>query len=85
MIARNVDRSKLWAVQTPQVFRLQVIRRALSAVFEKGLLVTDDTAACEIIGQPVKLVESATPNPKATSPSDLPFIELLLRQHASKR
>jgi 2-C-methyl-D-erythritol 4-phosphate cytidylyltransferase len=80
VIARNVDRSKLWAVQTPQAFRLEVIRRALSAVLENGLLVTDDTAACELIGQPVKLVESATPNPKATSPSDLPFIELLLRQ-----
>lgn len=80
IIARNVDRSKLWAVQTPQVFRKEVIVRALSAVLEQDLLVTDDTAACELIGQAVKLVESTTPNPKATSPSDLPFIELLLRQ-----
>jgi 2-C-methyl-D-erythritol 4-phosphate cytidylyltransferase len=78
-IGRNVDRSKLWSVQTPQVFRLEIIRRALSTVIERGLLVTDDTAACELIGQPVKLVESTTPNPKATSPADLPFIELLLR------
>jgi 2-C-methyl-D-erythritol 4-phosphate cytidylyltransferase len=78
-IERNVDRSKLWSVQTPQVFRLEIIRRALFTVIERGLLVTDDTAACELIGQPVKLVESKTPNPKATSPADLPFIELLLR------
>lgn len=78
LIARNIDRARLWAVQTPQVFRVEVIRRALSAVRERGLAVTDDTAACELIGQPVKLVESALPNPKATSPADLPYLELLL-------
>jgi 2-C-methyl-D-erythritol 4-phosphate cytidylyltransferase len=83
MIARNIDRSRLWAVQTPQTFKVGIIRRAISAVLERGLLVTDDTAACELIGQPVKLVESATPNPKATSPADLPFIESLLRQMKS--
>jgi 2-C-methyl-D-erythritol 4-phosphate cytidylyltransferase len=77
-IARNVDRSRLWAVQTPQVFRKEVITRALAKVLEQNLLVTDDTAACELIGQPVKLVECKTPNPKLTSPADLPFIELLL-------
>jgi 2-C-methyl-D-erythritol 4-phosphate cytidylyltransferase len=79
-IARNIDRSRLWAVQTPQVFRLEVIRRALGEVFGRGLLVTDDTAACELIGQPVQLVESKTANPKVTTPADLPLIELLLRQ-----
>jgi 2-C-methyl-D-erythritol 4-phosphate cytidylyltransferase len=79
-IARNVDRSRLWAVQTPQTFRVEVIRRALQTVRERGLLVTDDTAACELIGQRVKLVESPAPNPKATAPADVPYIELLLRQ-----
>lgn len=78
MITRNVDRSKLWAVQTPQAFQVEVIRRALRVVREKDLPVTDDTAACELTGQPVKLVESAAPNPKVTTRADLPFIELLL-------
>lgn len=77
-VARNVDRSKLWAVQTPQVFRKEVIAKALGKVLQEKLLVTDDTAACELIGQRVKLVESRSPNPKATAPADLPFIELLL-------
>jgi 2-C-methyl-D-erythritol 4-phosphate cytidylyltransferase len=77
-IARNVDRSKLWAVQTPQVFRKEVILRALEEVLTRNLHVTDDTAACELIGQPVRLVESLAPNPKATSPADLPFIGSLL-------
>ncbi len=81
-IARNVDRSKLWAVQTPQVFQVEVIRRALKEVFEKGLLVTDDTAACELIGQPVKLVECKSPNPKVTTRADLPLIELILQQRS---
>src|SRR5437870_6651266 len=79
LIERTVDRSRLWAVQTPQTFRVEVIRRALTAVREKGLVVTDDTAACELIGQPVGLVESAGSNPKVTVPADLAYVELLLR------
>lgn len=79
-IIRTLDRSRLWAVQTPQTFRVEVIRRALLAVRQKGVVVTDDTAACEYIGQPVELVVSAEPNPKVTRPEDLPYIELLLRR-----
>jgi len=79
LVVRTLDRARLWAVQTPQTFRVEVIRRALAAVREKGLRVTDDTAACELIGQPVKLVVSERPNPKVTVPADLPYIELLLK------
>jgi len=43
-------------------FRVEVIRRALAAARQQGLHVTDDTAACELIGQPVRLVPSARPN-----------------------
>ncbi|MFM2294927.1 MAG: hypothetical protein RLZZ350_1340 [Verrucomicrobiota bacterium] len=79
-ISRNLDRAKLWAMQTPQTFRVEVIRRALAEVRAKKLLVTDDTAACELIGQPVQLVSCATPNPKVTRPEDLAVVDLLLRQ-----
>ena len=79
-IVRNVDRTNLWAVQTPQVFRLKVIREALAAVRQQGVTVTDDTAACELIGQAVSLILSKSHNPKITTPADLPLIELLLRQ-----
>ena len=82
LIGRTVDRSRLWAVQTPQTFRVEVIRRALAAVRQQGLVITDDTAACELIGQPVKLVESKTPNPKVTVLTDLLFIDLLLGKAA---
>jgi len=77
-ISRTVDRSKLWAVQTPQTFQAAVIRRALQAARDQGLKLTDDTAACELIGQSVRLVPGATPNPKVTVPGDLPFIASLL-------
>lgn len=79
-VARTIDRSLLWSVQTPQVFRVDLIRRALSEVRARGLGVTDDTAACELIGQPVELVESLDPNPKVTKPGDLAIVEWLLRE-----
>lgn len=78
VISATVDRSKLWSVQTPQAFRPEVIRRAIAAARERGLVLTDDTAACELIAQPVRLVESKAPNPKVTVPADLPFIETVL-------
>jgi 2-C-methyl-D-erythritol 4-phosphate cytidylyltransferase len=80
LVERTLDRSRLWTVQTPQTFRVEVIRRALAEVRRRRLHVTDDTAACELIGQPVKLVVSHLPNPKVTRPEDLPYAELLLRQ-----
>jgi len=78
-VARHIDRSSLRAVQTPQAFQLGVIRQALEAVRDQAMHITDDTAACELIGQPVKLVESDAPNPKVTTVSDLSWIERLLR------
>jgi 2-C-methyl-D-erythritol 4-phosphate cytidylyltransferase len=80
-ISRTLDRSKLWSVQTPQTFRVEIIRRAISTARAKNLIFTDDTAACELIGQPIRLVSSKTPNPKVTVPGDLPLIEMLLREH----
>jgi len=80
LIQRTLDRSRLWTVQTPQTFRVEIIRRALAEVRRRGLLVTDDTAACELIGQPVKLVLSEVPNPKVTVAADLAYVATLLRQ-----
>ena len=78
-IARTVDRARLWSVQTPQAFRVGVIRKAIATARERGLNLTDDTAACELIGQPVRLVESLQSNPKITVPGDIPFIASLLQ------
>jgi len=79
-ISRHLDRTKLWAVQTPQTFQKAIIIKALREVREKGLAITDDTAACEYIGQSVKLVASSSPNPKVTVPADIPYIQMLLQR-----
>ena len=77
-ISEHLRREKLWAVQTPQTFQIDLIRRALNEVRRRDLTVTDDTAACELIGQKVRLVESQLPNPKLTHREDIPLIERLL-------
>ena len=79
-IIRNVERTHLWAVQTPQVFALKIIRNAMLAVSAQDAAITDDTAACELIDQAVALVDGDAPNPKVTTAADLPLVELLLRQ-----
>lgn len=84
LIERTLDRTQLWAVQTPQTFKVNVIRRAMAEVRNRGLTVTDDTAACELIGQPVQLVVRPEPNPKVTRPEDLPYIEFLLRSELAR-
>jgi 2-C-methyl-D-erythritol 4-phosphate cytidylyltransferase len=85
VIERTLDRSRLWSVQTPQTFRVEIIRRALAEVRAKKLLVTDDTAACELIGQPVRLVVSNEPNPKVTTPADVPYVEALVARRGLGR
>ena len=78
-ISQNIDRTHLWSVQTPQVFKIDTILDAMDAVDSQHASVTDDTAACELIGQPVVLVESKRPNPKVTTSADLPLIQFLLQ------
>lgn len=80
LIERTLDRSRLWAVQTPQTFRVEVILHALKQARERGLHLTDDTAACELAGHPVQLIAGAAPNPKVTVSDDLPYIEVLLKR-----
>ena len=77
-ISRHLDRSRLRAVQTPQTFQWQVIFEAIGSAREKGLKFTDDTSACDAVGQPVHLVIRSEPNPKITVPADVPQVEQLL-------
>ena len=78
-ISQNIDRTHLWSVQTPQVFKIDTILEAMDAVDSQHASVTDDSAACELIGQPVILIESIRPNPKVTTSADLPLIQFLLQ------
>ena len=70
-VTRTEDRTKLWAVQTPQAFNAQLIRRAYAEAEKAKVEVTDDASAVELIGEPVKIFETDVPNLKITTVEDL--------------
>ena len=76
---RTLDRSRLWAVETPQVFSLEAIREAYRSARDAGVVMTDDCSALERLGQPVSFLENPHPNPKITRPADLEWVEFLLQ------
>lgn len=75
---RTLDRSRLWAMETPQVFARDLIVRAYERVAARDRRVTDDAAAVELLHHPVALLENPYPNPKITTPADLAYLEFLL-------
>jgi 2-C-methyl-D-erythritol 4-phosphate cytidylyltransferase len=79
-VVRTVNRTRLWAVQTPQTVKYSLLRDAYAKVFEKKLVVTDEAAAVELLGEKVHLVETPFFNLKITTPSDLAIAEALLHQ-----
>ena len=78
-VLRTLDRSSLWAVQTPQVFRADVLRRALDVDDETLAAATDDASLVEAAGGKVHVVEAPSENLKVTSEVDLRLAEALLR------
>jgi 2-C-methyl-D-erythritol 4-phosphate cytidylyltransferase len=79
-VVRTLDRSRLWAVQTPQVFRRDVLERALDQPDEVIGAATDDAALVEALGGTVRLVPAPRENLKVTTPLDLRVAELMLRE-----
>jgi 2-C-methyl-D-erythritol 4-phosphate cytidylyltransferase len=77
-VVRTLDRSPLWAIQTPQVFRADVLRRALERDTAALAAATDDAALVEDAGGIVRVVESFPENIKVTRESDLRIVEALL-------
>ena len=75
---RTLDRSRLWAMETPQVFSRELIVRAYARVTTRRQPITDDAQAVEQLGHPIALLENASPNPKITTPADLAYLEFLL-------
>jgi 2-C-methyl-D-erythritol 4-phosphate cytidylyltransferase len=78
IIHQTPPRQNLWAVQTPQVFRLKIIARAYEQI---GGEVTDDASLVEGLGYKVKLYMGSYDNIKITSPHDLALAEVLLKKH----
>ena len=83
-LLRSLDRDRLWAMETPQVFSRDLITRAYAKVATKKLRITDDASAVELLKHPVALLENTYPNPKLTTPADLPYLEFLLTQTGSR-
>jgi 2-C-methyl-D-erythritol 4-phosphate cytidylyltransferase len=78
-VGATLDRSQLWAVQTPQVFRRDVLERALAQPHEVLARATDDASLVEGMGGTVRLVECPRENLKVTTPDDLKIADALLR------
>jgi 2-C-methyl-D-erythritol 4-phosphate cytidylyltransferase len=74
----GVDRNNLWYMETPQCFRVSVLRRAYQYVQERGITVTDEVSAVENIGISTFLIESTKPNIKITVPADLELTATLM-------
>ncbi len=77
--AKTLQRQRLWAVQTPQTFKTDIIKEAHKKAFEKGINATDDSSLVEILGCKVKVVEGSYENIKITTPEDLIIGEEILK------
>ena len=77
-VVRTLDRSVLWAVQTPQVFRAEVLRRALDVDEPVLAAATDDASLVEAAGGVVAVVEAPRENIKVTTELDLRVAEAML-------
>ncbi len=79
VVVETPDRAALWAVQTPQVFRLDLLRAAYAANDDD---VTDDAGLVEKLGHAVKVFHGSYDNIKVTTPEDLDVAAALLRRAA---
>jgi 2-C-methyl-D-erythritol 4-phosphate cytidylyltransferase len=77
-VLRTLDRSRLWSVQTPQVFRADALRRALETDPGRLAAATDDASLVESAGGTVRLVEAPPENLKVTTPLDMRIAEAIL-------
>ena len=79
-LERTPDRRRMWACQTPQTFRVDVIREAHRHARTHGFVGTDDASLVRRIGGRVKLVMGTPLNLKVTTPTDLVFAEAAIRE-----
>jgi len=79
-VVETVERSSLWAVQTPQAFRVSLLKEAYERADQDGFIGTDDASLVERLGKPVAMVEGDYDNIKLTTPEDIFFAEAILRK-----
>lgn len=78
-LVETPDRGRLWAAQTPQVFRTALLREAHARALRDGFRSTDDSALVERLGHPVWLVPGSHENLKITTTADLALADQILR------
>ena len=83
-IIGTVDRETTWRIQTPQVFKAELIKGALTKAMKQGLPLTDDSSAMEILGVTTYLVEGDEENIKLTRPLDLLLAAAILRDRRER-
>ncbi len=71
LVEATLDRAELWAVQTPQAFRADLLREAHEKARRDGVVGTDDAMLVERLGHPVRVVPGLLENVKITTPEDL--------------
>ncbi len=80
IVTETVERTSLWAVQTPQAFRFSILSNAYRKAEEDAFVGTDDASLVERLGHEVVIVEGNYDNIKLTTPEDLFFAEAILRK-----
>ena len=78
----DLERARLWSMQTPQGFRMDIILPAYERVKRDNIKITDDVAAAVVCGHAVAIVENIFPNPKITVPEDVTMVEFMLSKKA---
>ncbi|HYK74958.1 MAG TPA: 2-C-methyl-D-erythritol 4-phosphate cytidylyltransferase [Pseudoneobacillus sp.] len=82
IVIETVERSSLWAIQTPQAFRVSLLLKAHAYAEENDFLGTDDASLVEFIGGKVAIVEGDYNNIKLTTPEDLAFANAILEKQS---
>jgi 2-C-methyl-D-erythritol 4-phosphate cytidylyltransferase len=77
-VLATVERNGLWAAQTPQMFRYELLRRALERAARAGLKVTDEASAVESLGKRPRLIAGSPRNIKVTRPEDVNLAKAIL-------
>jgi len=80
IVTETVERTSLWAVQTPQAFRFSILSTAYQKAEEDDFVGTDDASLVERLGYDVVIVEGDYDNIKLTTPEDLFFAEAIIRK-----
>jgi 2-C-methyl-D-erythritol 4-phosphate cytidylyltransferase len=82
-ITDSVEREKIYALQTPQIFARKLLDEAYDAIFAQNIVVTDETSALQHVGHKVAIVPNDEFNFKITFPKDLLLAEAILAQRAN--